>query len=80
MKLTELFESQHLQENDSMHDVESDKRKYDLDDTRKPKLTLEDINKLRKYKEFKQAQDAKRDSVVAVVYATPAEQNPGGFQ
>ena len=76
MKLVELFES----DSESMYEPTEDQRGYELSDRRKPTLTLKDLNKLRKYRDFKKAQDAERDTVVSVVYATPAEPpQTGGF-
>ncbi|AUS03022.1 hypothetical protein NVP2275O_441 [Vibrio phage 2.275.O._10N.286.54.E11] len=69
MKLVELFEAN----TDTLYDAEDDKRVYSLDDTRKPTLTLRELNKLRKYRDFKKRQDAERDSIAAVVYASPDE-------
>ena len=78
MKLTELFEAN----SHSLYDPEDDLRSYSLDDTRKPTLTLRQLNKLRKYREFKKNQDAERNALVAVVYAAPADPSAssgGGF-
>lgn len=64
--LNELFESN----DDSMYDPEDDQTVYKITDTRKPKLTLQILNNLRKYREFKKNEAAKRDVVVAIVYAS----------
>ncbi len=71
--LDEIFESR----DDSMYDPEDDQTVYKLTDTRKPKLTLRILNNLRKYREFKKNEEAKRASVVSVVYA-PAPASPDG--
>lgn len=68
MNLDELFGSS----SDTMYDASEDDRVYSLDDTRKPKVTLRHLNKLRKYREFKKSQDETRNAVVAVVYQAPA--------
>lgn len=57
----------------SMYDPEDDQTFYKVTDTRKPKLTLAILNNLRKYREFKNSEEKKRNEVVAVVYA-PAPQ------
>lgn len=71
--LDEIFESR----DDSMYDPEDDQTVYKLTDTRKPKLTLQILNNLRKYREFKKNEDVRRASVVSVVYATPSDQSGG---
>lgn len=68
MNLGELFGSA----SSTMYDAGEDQRAYTLDDTRKPKVTLRHLNKLRKYREFRLVQDETRDAVVAVVYQQPA--------
>lgn len=77
--LKDIFESK----SDSMYDPEDDQTVYKLTDTRKPKLTLQILNNLRKYREFKANEEQRRNNVVAVVYApTPPEQSggmPGGM-
>lgn len=65
MLYKDIFESQ----GDSMYDPENDQTAYKITDTRKPKLTLEVINKLRMYRKFKENEDARRDIVVSTVYA-----------
>lgn len=75
--LDEIFEAK----DDSMYDPEDDQTVYKITDTRKPKLTLQILNNLRKYREFKKNEAAKRDQVVAIVYAAPAgdDQSGGGM-
>ncbi|EBS4516350.1 hypothetical protein DQT32_02835 [Salmonella enterica subsp. enterica serovar Braenderup] len=72
--LDEIFEAK----DDSMYDPEDDQTVYKITDTRKPKLTLQILNNLRKYREFKKNEAAKRDQVVAIVYAAPAGDDSGG--
>ena len=43
------------------------------DDTRKPKLTLEQLNKLRKVREIKKAEQIEHDKFVRSMYAQPAQ-------
>lgn len=71
--LKDIFESTE----DSMYDPEDDQTVYKLTDTRKPKLTLQVLNNLRKYREFKANEEQRRNAVVAVVYA-PAPADQGG--
>lgn len=47
--------------------------KRQRDDTRKPKLTLEQINKLRKYRELKKAEDIEHNKFVKVMYNTAGQ-------
>lgn len=75
MELHELFESvatDDIQDLNGLYDPQEDNRKYTLKDTRKPKLTLRQLNKLRKYNEFRLKQNDKRDEVVSVVYQSPS--------
>jgi hypothetical protein len=46
------------------------------DDTRKSKLTLETLNKLRKVRAIKQAEEIEHNKFVKTMYATPTEQQP----
>ena len=69
MTLYELFESPQQ----GMYNAEEDQRRYALNDTRKPKVTLKQLNKLKKYREFRKAQDEERNDVVSTVYAVPDE-------
>lgn len=74
MNLTELYEDYTVKpELNGLYNIEDDNRTYSEDDTRKPTVTLRQINKLRKYNEFRKQQDANRESVVSVVYSVPAE-------
>ena len=50
-----------------------------IQDTRKSKLTLEELNKLRKYREIKTAEEAEHDQFVRTMYAQPAGEAPGGL-
>lgn len=67
MLYKDIYESR----GDSMYDPEDDHSAYKITDTRKPKLTLEVINKLRMYRKFKEQEDEKRNTVVQTVYAPP---------
>ncbi|SOK58523.1 hypothetical protein [Yersinia phage fHe-Yen9-04] len=72
--LDEIFEAK----DDSMYDPEDDQTVYKLTDTRKPKLTLQILNNLRKYREFKKNEAAKRDAIVAIVYAQSSGDDQAG--
>jgi len=74
MKLEELYEDTEL----TNYDPVEDNTVAHFDDTRKPRITLRHIHKLRKYHEFRDEQDQKRSDVVSTVYQTPAESG-GGF-
>ena len=45
--------------------------KRSADDVRKARLTLEEINKLRKYREIKKAETLEHDKFVRTMYAAP---------
>jgi hypothetical protein len=47
------------------------------EDTRKPKLTLEILNKMRKVKEIKQAEEIEHKKFVKVMYKQPSEEGDG---
>lgn len=66
MLFKDIFEST----NDSMYDPEDDKSVYKITDTRKPKLTLQALNNLRKYREFKAKEEQSRDESVAALYSS----------
>lgn len=68
--LKDIFESV----DDSLYDPEDDQRVYKITDTRKPKLTLSVLNKLRMYRMFKKTEDEKRDLIVSAVYASAPQQ------
>ncbi len=63
MRLTEFYSP----ENDVW-------QRRDKGDTRKPKLTLEQLNKLRKVREIKRAEEIEHDKFVRVMYATPTQE------
>jgi len=48
------------------------------DDTRKPVLTLRSINKLRKYRNVKKAEEKQQSDLASVMYAVPDEGAGGG--
>jgi|TARA_B110000858_G_scaffold197569_1_gene259707 hypothetical protein len=51
----------------------------DFDDTRKGRLTLAALNKLRKYRELKKAENIEHEDFASVMYSKPAQADTGGF-
>lgn len=49
------------------------------DDSRKPKLTLKQINKLKKIRATNDLENAKKESLLGVMYGMPEESDDGGF-
>lgn len=45
-----------------------------LHDTRRPRLTLKHLNKLRKIREMKKSETDKRNKTLGVIYQRPAQQ------
>jgi hypothetical protein len=63
---------------DEFYDPENDQLdKREAEDTRKNKLTLEDLNKLRKYRDIKQQEKQEHEKFVRVMYAQPAAEGGG---
>jgi len=48
--------------------------KYKTTDTRRPRLTLKHLNKLRKIREMKKADEEKRGKILSVIYQRPPAQ------
>jgi len=72
------FSEQPLQE--AFIDPNEDRlHKADPDDTRKPKLTLRQINKLKKIRATNDLENAKKDSILGVMYGIPEDDGEGGF-
>ncbi len=63
MRLNEFYSP----ENDSW-------QRQNKGDTRKPKLTLEQLNKLRKVREIKRAEEIEHNKFVRVMYAAPVQE------
>ncbi len=55
-----------------------DFQKADAEKRRKPKLTLEQINKLRKVRAIKRAEDIEHKKFVSVMYQAPTDAGAGG--
>ena len=53
-------------------------QKADAEKRRKPKLTLEQINKLRKVRAIKRADEIEHKKFVNVMYKAPTDAGPGG--
>lgn len=68
MKLHELFEG-----DDLIYDVTSDQNALKIGDTRKPKLTLMHLNKIRKMRETKKFDMHRRRKFWAVIYGNGGE-------
>jgi hypothetical protein len=63
---------------DEFYNPEDDKfAARQADDTRKPMLTLEQLNKLRKIREIKKAEEIEHGKFVRVMYAMPAQGEAG---
>lgn len=72
MKIQELYESKPT--NVGFYDPENDNlRKRETTDTRKQTLTLKHLNKLNKYRRFKEVELAKTINRKATIYAPSAE-------
>ena len=68
------FVDTHIDEVDEFYSPESDEWQLrSPGDTRKPKLTLEQLNKLRKVREIKKAEQIEHDKFVRTMYAQPAQ-------
>lgn len=53
--------------------------KADPDDTRKPKLTLKMINKLKKIRATNDLENLKKESLLGVMYGIPEDDEGGDF-
>lgn len=52
-------------------------QKRSPDDTRKSKLTLKELNKLRKYRDIKNAEEIDHSQFVRTMYSAPADTGGG---
>lgn len=52
-------------------------QKREPEDTRKSKLTLEELNKLRKIRDIRKAEDIDHRKFVRVMYSQPAQSDSG---
>lgn len=51
--------------------------KRELTDTRKPRLTLKHLNKLKKMRALRTLEKLKREDLLAIMYGAPAEEEMG---
>jgi len=56
-----------------------DFQKRNQDDTRKPKLTLEQLNKMRKIKAIKKAEEIEHEKFLKTMYRAPAQDSTTAF-
>lgn len=56
------------------YNPEEDRTVVQADDTRKARLTLRALNKLRRYRDIKQEEEEDRDNKIRNMYANPVEQ------
>ena len=62
------------------YNPEKDKKvPREFDDTRKGRLTLEALNKLRKYRELKKAEMIEQEEFASIMYAKPAQASTSDF-
>jgi hypothetical protein len=54
-------------------------QKRNPDDTRKAKLTLEELNKLRKVRDIRNAEKVEHEKFVRTMYAQPVQADTGGL-
>lgn len=75
MKLRDLFEEAQLpgfdHNNDQRYDASEDQQVRKYKDTRKSRLTLEAINKLRRIHEVRQLELKKQNEFLSTIYAAP---------
>ena len=67
MRYRELIKENYFPEDDQFHQA-------DITDSRKTKLTLQHLNKLRKVREMRKADIDKNKEFVATMYAPPMQQ------
>lgn len=72
MKIMEFDSTQGMPQ--GMYDASSDTlNAADIMDTRKNKLTLKDLNKLKKLRAFRRLEDLKRQDTLGIIYGEPAD-------
>jgi len=65
---------------DEFYNPEKDnKNAREFDDTRKGRLTLEALNKLRKYRELKKAENLEHEEFASIMYSKPAPASDSPF-
>ena len=73
MKLNDLFESQEPVPQ-SRYDVASDKTGVKASSSRKVRLTLAQINKLRRMHDVRRVEQQKQNDFFKIIYGTPPQQ------
>lgn len=77
MKIMEFDSTQGMPK--GMYDASSDTlNAADIMDTRKNKLTLKDLNKLKKLRAFRRLEDLKRQDTLGIIYGEPADGGDDG--
>ncbi len=76
MKLFEFLDDDDLQT--GYYDPAEDKvNKRELNDTRKPVLTLKHLNKLKKMRALRMLEKLKREDLLAIMYGATADEGGG---
>jgi hypothetical protein len=80
MKFNELYGRELTQVTEGFIDPNEDEfLKADPEDSRKPRLTLRQINKLKKIRATNELENAKKESLLGVMYGAPPEDDDSGF-
>lgn len=76
MRLNEMIDADEL----SYYDVNNDEiNSRSRDDTRKPKLMLKDVNKLKKIRAMKKLAALQRQDILTVMYGGGESEDSGNF-
>lgn len=76
MRLNEFLEQNDLET--GYYDPAEDKvNKRELNDTRKPILTLKHLNRLKKMRALRMLEKLKREDLLAIMYGAPADDSGG---
>lgn len=73
---TELLENEFIA---PKHDPNKDYRKAEHSDTRKPRLTLKEINKLKKIRAVHQLEKVKKAKIVTTMYGLSGDDDGSSF-
>ncbi len=77
MRLLEFLDQQDL--SSAYYDPNADEAHVKtINDTRKPKLTLKHLNRLKRIRALRKIEDLKRAGLLSVMYAIPDEGGMGG--
>jgi hypothetical protein len=78
MKIFEFVDERDMQT--AYYDPAKDAlNKRNLDDTRKPKLTLSALNRLKRMRALRKLEKLKHQDLISVMYSSPDEGEGGGF-